>query len=125
MIRIISGTFGMVKGKQVIPITKEYGPVQLEEELEKRLVNEGIAEYVGNAPVSADMHPKEDVSLPAYNAGMKLSELKKAAEAYGIETEGMTKAEILDAIQEAELEEDFGDNEAPPELSAEDVEDEA
>ena len=61
----------------------------------------------------------------AYNAGMKLSELKKAAEAYGIETEGMTKAEILDAIQEAELEEDFGDNEAPPELSAEDVEDEA
>ena len=30
-----------------------------------------------------------------------------------------------DAIQEAELEEDFGDNEAPPELSAEDVEDEA
>ena len=37
----------MVKGKQVLSITKEYGPVPLEEELEKRLVNEGIAEYGG------------------------------------------------------------------------------
>jgi hypothetical protein len=125
MIRIISGTFGMVKGKQVIPITEDYGPIQLEEELERRLVNEGIAEYVGNAPIAADMHQKADVSLPVYNAGMKLSELKKVAEAYGIETEGMTKAEILDAIQEAELEEDSEADEEPPELSAEDVEDEA
>ena len=123
MILIISGTFGMVKGSQVIPVTEKDGPISLGAELENRLVKEGVAKFVGNPHENTDI-PADEEPLP-YHMGMKLSELKKAAESYGISTDGMTKAEILDAIEEAELEADGEEYEKPPELSAEDIEDEA
>lgn len=123
MILIIGGTFGMVKGGKIIPVTEKDGPISLEAELENRLVKEGIAKFVGNRHENTDI-PADEGPLSCH-MGMKLSELKKAAESYGISTDGMTKAEILDAIEEAELEADGEDNEEPPELSVEDVEDEA
>ena len=47
MIRIIAGTYGMRKGKSVIPITKNSGPISLPEEQENELVAQGIAVFVG------------------------------------------------------------------------------
>lgn len=45
MIRIIAGTYGMRKGKSVIPVTKNSGPISLPEEQENELVAQGIAVF--------------------------------------------------------------------------------
>lgn len=124
MIIVISGTFGMREKERVIPITRESGPVQLDPETERRLVEDGIAEYVGNSPEMEETVHKTEPDLPEYSTSMKLADLKNIAKAYGIDISGMTKkAEIFEAIEEAKLEEAIEDGEAPPKLEAEGVED--
>lgn len=124
MITIISGTFGMREKERVIPVTRESGPVQLDPETERRLVEEGIAEYVRDSPEIEEMAQKTELDLPEYSSSMKLAELKNIAKAYGIDISGMTKkSEIFEAIEEAKLEETIEDGELPPELEAEEVED--
>ena len=46
MIQIIKGTFGYYNGRKVIPITEADGPQKFDDELEARLVKEGVAKYI-------------------------------------------------------------------------------
>ncbi len=124
MVVIIAGTYGMREKERVIPVTRESGPVQLDPETERRLVEEGIAEFVRDSPKVEEMVHEAEPDLPEYSSSMKLADLKNIAKAYGIDVSGMTKkAEIFEAIEEARLEEDIEDGEIPPELEAEEVED--
>ena len=129
MIQIIAGTFGYYDGRKVIPLTNESGPKQLDPELEARLVKKGIAKYVGNVEhaQSESVHAQaenstEEVlkSLPEYNEGMKLEELKSIAAEYGVDASAMRKkAEVIAAI-EAAKEETVEDDEEPPRFDVED-----
>jgi hypothetical protein len=124
MIVIIAGTYGMREEERVIPITRESGPVQLDPETERRLVEEGIAEFVRDSPRMEEIVHETEPDLPEYSSSMRLADLKNIAKAYGIDVSGMTKkAEIFEAIEEAKLEEAVEDGEIPPELDAEEVED--
>ena len=62
MIQIIKGTFGYYNGRKVIPITEADGPQKFDDELEARLVKEGVAKYIGEQdPITATT----PTSLPA------------------------------------------------------------
>lgn len=114
----------MREEERVIPITRESGPVQLDPETERRLVEEGIAEFVRDSPRMEEIVHETEPDLPEYSSSMRLADLKNIAKAYGIDVSGMTKkAEIFEAIEEAKLEEAVEDGEIPPELDAEEVED--
>lgn len=129
MIQIIAGTFGYYDGRKIIPLTNESGPKQLDPELEARLVKKGIAKYVGNiehahsesAHAQAENGTDEVLkSLPEYNEGMKLEELKSIAAEYGVDASAMRKkAEVIAAI-EAAKEETVEDDEEPPRFDVED-----
>ena len=71
MIQIIKGTFGYYNGRKVIPITEADGPQKFDDELEARLVKEGVAKYIGEQDGPAEQ-PAPDhgdattpTSLPA------------------------------------------------------------
>lgn len=69
MIQIIKGTFGYYNGRKVIPITEADGPQKFDDELEARLVKEGVAKYIGEQDEPAEQpHPitaTTPTSLPA------------------------------------------------------------
>lgn len=108
MIRIIKGVFGWFDGRRVIPLTEDDGPVSIDHDLEARLVDEGIAEYVGEpatepAPVEAPKVEPEPVEDEAKDlSGMLKAELVELAEAKGIKVSGLTKAELVEAIKASE-----------------------
>ena len=54
MIQIIKGTFGYYNGRKVIPITEADGPQKFDDELEARLVKEGVAKYIGEQDETAE-----------------------------------------------------------------------
>ena len=99
MIQIIKGTFGYYNGRKVIPITEADGPQKFDDELEARLVKEGVAKYIGELGETAEQPapaPGDDVDEPAstntaadealeYNEDMKLDELKEVAARYAQE----------------------------------------
>jgi len=62
----------------------------------------------------------EDGGLPAYDAGMKLAELKTIAKLYGVDASGIpSKAGVVAAIDAARAEDEtVDDDEAPPVLGA-------
>ena len=100
MIQIIKGTFGYYNGRKVIPITEADGPQKFDDELEARLVKEGVAKYIGEPGETAEQPapaPGDDADEPAstntaadeapeYNEDMKLDELKEVATRYGVPT---------------------------------------
>lgn len=119
MVEIVKGTFGYFNGKKIKPITAADGPQTFDPELEARLVKNGVARYVGEnkALASASEPPKEkdDAGLPAYDATMKMAELKEIAKAYGVDASKCTsKAEICELIDASKAEEDEEDE---PDLS--------
>lgn len=69
MIQIIKGTFGYYNGRKVIPITEADGPQKFDDELEARLVKEGVAKYIGEQDEPAEQpapdHATPPTSLPA------------------------------------------------------------
>ena len=70
-----------------------------------------------SGPAPAERETEND--QPIYNESMKLSELKEAAARLGIDPSGMkSKAEIIDAIEDAQAEEDEEDF---PDLNVEEV----
>ena len=93
MIQIIKGTFGYYNGRKVIPITEADGPQKFDDELEARLVKEGVAKYIGEQGETAEQTaptPGDDADEPAstntaaeeapeYDEDMKLDELKEVA----------------------------------------------
>lgn len=107
MIKIIKGSYGLRKGAVVVPIFAGSDPIKLSKEQESRLVRLGVAEYVDNTQTKKGSDNAQDGSenvdkLPEYNEDMKLTELKKIAEVYGVDSSSMrTKKEVIEAIDAA------------------------
>lgn len=137
MIQIIKGTFGYYNGRKVIPITEADGPQKFDDELEARLVKEGVAKYIGEPGEAAEQPapaPGDDADEPAstntaadeapeYNEDMKLDELKEVATRYGVDASAMRKkADVIAAIEatKAEQPDDGADDEEPPQIGAAD-----
>ena len=112
MIQIIKGTFGYYNGRKVIPITEADGPQKFDDELEARLVKEGVAKYIGELGETAEQPapaPGDDADEPAstntaadeapeYNEDMKLDELKEVVTRYGVDASAMRKkADVIAA----------------------------
>lgn len=109
MIKIIKGSYGMRVGKIVKAISAGT-TIEIGEEKEARLVRIGVAEYVTDDEQVADLNEAPDLDadvevsdeLPEYSESMKLSDLRKVAEAYGVDASAMrTKKEVIEAIEEA------------------------
>lgn len=107
MIKIIKGSYGMRKGATVVPVLPGSDPIELSKEQEARLVRLGVAEYVTDDPDeckyaadgSDDAQDEIVDEFPEYNADMKLTDLKKIAEAYGVDASSMrSKKEVIEAI---------------------------
>lgn len=131
MIQIIKGTFGYYNGRKVIPITEADGPQKFDDELEARLVKEGVAKYIGEqtAPTpgdDADEPASTNTAVdeaPEYDEDMKLDELKEVAARYGVDASAMRKkADVIAAIEAAKAEQsdDGTDDEEPPQIGAAD-----
>ena len=143
MIQIIKGTFGYYNGRKVIPITEADGPQKFDDELEARLVKEGVAKYIGELGETAEQpaarrfrrrRRRDDADEPAstntaadeapeYNEDMKLDELKEVAARYGVDASVMRKkADVIAAIEatKAEQPDDGADDEEPPQIGAAD-----
>ena len=134
MIQIIKGTFGYYNGRKVIPITEADGPQKFDDELEARLVKEGVAKYIGElgetaeqpAPAPGDEPASTNTAAdeaPEYNEDMKLDELKEVAARYGVDASAMRKkADVIAAIEatKAEQPDDGADDEEPPQIGAAD-----
>lgn len=137
MIQIIKGTFGYYNGRKVIPITEADGPQKFDDELEARLVKEGVAKYVGEQGETAEqpahgLNADADESgnastetdeAPEYDEDMKLDELKEVAARYGVDASAMRKkADVIAAIEAAKTEQpdDGTDDEEPPQIGAAD-----
>jgi hypothetical protein len=135
MIQIIKGTFGYYNGRKVIPITEADGPQKFDDELEARLVKEGVAKYIGElgetaeqpAPAPGADEPASTNTAadeaPEYNEDMKLDELKEVAARYGVDASAMRKkADVIAAIEAAKAEQpdDGADDEEPPQIGAAD-----
>ena len=132
MIQIIKGTFGYYNGRKVIPITEADGPQKFDDELEARLVKEGVAKYIGELGETAEQPapvPGDDADEPAStntaadNEALKLDELKEVATRYGVDASAMRKkADVIAAIEatKAEQPDDGADDEEPPQIGAAD-----
>lgn len=131
MIQIIKGTFGYYNGRKVIPITEADGPQKFDDELEARLVKEGVAKYIGEPGETAEQPapaPGDDADEPAStntaaDEDMKLDELKEVAARYGVDASAMRKkADVIAAIEatKAEQPDDGADDEEPPQIGAAD-----
>lgn len=125
MIKIIKGSYGKKVGKSITRIDAGADPIELSPEQEERLVRIGVAEYVNvaandtlPADSDADENPDNDQEteqdantetegsgvgeLPEYSEDMKLDELKKIAESYGVDASSMrAKKDVIAAIEEA------------------------
>lgn len=114
MTQIIKGTFGYYNGRKVIPITEADGPQKFDDELEARLVKEGVAKYIGEQDEPAEQPAPDhgdDADEPAstntaadeapeYDEDMKLDELKEVAARYGVDASAMRKkADVIAAIE--------------------------
>ena len=134
MIRIVRGVYGYLDKDGIVrPKTEADGPFSLSPEQEARLVRLGVAQYVGNvnsAPEEADITeelgdidlaviPEED-ERPLEDYSVK--ELRELGKDYGLAFKvGISKAEMIKAIEEAEAAldaEDEGDDEPAPVFDA-------
>lgn len=110
MVKIIKGTYGHYDGHKVIPINEKSGPQSFDPEVEARLVKKGVAEYIDDAPAAGN---NTDTGMPAYNMDMKLDELKKIAEAYGVDaSKAKAKKAVIDMIEAAKAAQDDVDDDA-------------
>ena len=115
----------------------EEGVDRNDDELEARLVKEGVAKYIGELGETAEQPapaPGDDADEPAstntaadeapeYNEDMKLDELKEVATRYGVDASAMRKkADVIAAIEatKAEQPDDGADDEEPPQIGAAD-----
>ena len=99
-IKIINGVYGMrINGYTVEKKTPEDAPFDVPDREADRLVEMGVAAY---ADETAQTIPEDAEGLPAYNDKMTLGELKKAAEAYGVDAgKCKSKASVIAMIDAA------------------------
>lgn len=91
MIQMIKSTYGRVVDGGVEAMTKNSGPFSLSEAREAELVALGVAVKV-----------EESAEASAY-AGMKMTELRKAAAALGVDAStAKTKKEVIAMLEAAE-----------------------
>ena len=112
MIKIIKGSYGLRRG-MVVEAIHAGTTIEIGKDKEERLVRLGVAVYVGDnvtdapdeAITEAPAETQDDEivdEFPEYNETMKLSDLKKVAEAYGIDASSMrSKKEVIEAIEDA------------------------
>ena len=129
MIQIIKGTFGYYNGRKVIPITEADGPQKFDDELEARLVKEGVAKYIGELGETAEQPapaPGDDADEPASTntaADETPEDNEEVATRYGVDASAMRKkADVIAAIEatKAEQPDDSADDEEPPQIGAAD-----
>lgn len=91
MIRMIKGTYGRVIGGTVEPMTKDSPPFRLSEAREAELVAAGVAVKV------------DDPEPVKTYGGMKLAELRQAADALGVDVSAAkTKKDMIAMLEAAE-----------------------
>ena len=113
MIKIIKGSYGLRRG-MVVEAIHAGTTIEIGKDKEERLVRLGVAVYV-NAEETDVLQPNEEApavtqdedevvdEFPEYNESMKLSDLKKVAEAYGVDASSMrSKKDIIEAIEAAQ-----------------------
>lgn len=111
MIKIIKGSYGLRCGASIKAIPAGSEPIELSEEKEARLVRLGVAVYVSKQDDEIEQ-PTEGYGetqgdelvdeFPEYNEDMKLADLKKIAETYGVDASSMrSKKEVIAAIDAA------------------------
>lgn len=99
MIKMTKGTYGLVVNGSVEAMTPHTGPFSLSKEREAELVAAGVAEPV----------PDAEAQKPGKYDGLKMAELRKAAEALGVDAgAAKTKREVIDMLEAAEARADTG-----------------
>ena len=95
MIKIINGIYGYKQGNSIIPKTKKDEPFECDAKEEARLVQLGVAEYVGESKSAED--------APLYTTDMKLADLKEIAKEKGATEEDLkplnSKAKVIELIE--------------------------
>ncbi|MCI7302307.1 MAG: hypothetical protein SOR93_09360 [Clostridiales Family XIII bacterium] len=111
MIKIIKGTFGLYKDGVVVGITKDNGPISIDPEREKELIELGIAEMVNGDVMEEGFEVSQE-----YLDGLNLTQLKEFASNFDIKYKAGTKKtvfvqEILDFLdKEAEAHEKIAES---------------
>lgn len=136
MIRIVHGVYGYLDKDGIVrPKTEKDDPFELTPEMESRLVRLGVAEYVRNVKPAPEAQNEEPVnSAPAEDepqeesptdgislADLSAKELREIGKEYGLSFKvGMTKDDMVKAIEaaEAELDADDADGEPAPVFDA-------
>lgn len=122
MIQIVSAaTYGLLKDGIVRPMTKDSGPFETSAEAEARLVAQGHAEYVGSVdPIGMDDMPpegaveEEAAAEPRPLEDLTAKELRALGKEYGLTFKvGMTKAEMIAQIEEAQMPDEDDGEDAP------------
>lgn len=120
MIKMIAGRFGLLVDGIVKGMDKNSPPFEATAEQEARLVELGLAEYVGK-PVAV----AEEISVVAEDAepvdldDMKADDLRALGKEYGLSFKvGMKKADMIEAIKAAQ---DEGNEDEETEDTAEDA----
>ena len=111
MIQIVRGVYGYLDKDGIVrPKTEADEPFELSPEQEARLVGIGVAQYVGKVKSAPVEEPQEVHSL----ADLSAKELREMAKDYGLTFKvGMSKAEMVAAIEAAESELDAADDSEP------------
>lgn len=120
MIKIINGVFGFNNGISIVPKTSKDEPFEAPADVEKRLVEIGVAEYVGKTEAT---EPTEEVTEEAEAVDLqtlKLAELKEYAKEQGATDEELkplnSKAKVIELIEKLNSEE----AEEVPDLNSDD-----
>lgn len=95
MIRMIKGTYGLVKNGTVEPMTKHSPAFSINAAREAELVEAGVAVYEA-----------EQSTFSEYN-GLNMTELREAAAAYGVDASAVrSKKEVIALIETAKAKAD-------------------
>lgn len=104
MIKIINGEFGYNDGASITVKTPKDDPFCVSEELERRLVAEGIAAFVSEQPAKKVEDETNNIDGPYYNNKTNYEELKAIAIRLGATDEDLkgkkSKADIRALIDE-------------------------
>ena len=94
MIRMIKGTYGLVKNGTVEPMTKHSPAFSINAAREAELVEAGVAVY------------EPESTFSEYN-GLNMTELREAAAAYGVDASAVRrKKEVIALIETAKAKAD-------------------
>lgn len=117
MIRIVHGIYGHLDKDGIVrPKTEADEPFELLPDQEARLVHLGIAQYVKNVKSAPAEEPQTEETPTGERllADMSAKELRELGKDYGLTFKvGISKAEMVAAIEEAENELDAAEDGEP------------